>query len=62
MTKRSVGDGFVPRRTPGIIGSDVNRKLPAADLTGFQRTKVPQPSEAEKSYRQEAIANLKQTR
>lgn len=48
MTKRSVGDGFVPRRTPGIIGSDVSRKLPAADLTGFQRTKVPQPSEAEK--------------
>ncbi len=38
MTKRPVIDGFVPRRSPTSVGSDVNRTLPPADLTNFQRT------------------------
>ncbi len=38
MSKRPVIDGFVPRRSPTSVGSDVNRKLPPADLTNFQRT------------------------
>lgn len=38
MSKRPVIDGFVPRRSPTSMGSDVNRKLPPADLTNFQRT------------------------
>ncbi len=42
MVKNSGIDGFVPRRSPGMVGSDVDRKLPPADLTGFQRTRLPQ--------------------
>ncbi len=42
MVKNSGIDGFVPRRSPGMVGSDVDRKLPPADLTSFQRTRVPQ--------------------
>ena len=37
MTKRPSIDGFIPRRSPGTIGSDVNGKLPTAQLTGFNR-------------------------
>ena len=38
MSKRSVIDGFVPRRSPTSVGSDLNRTLPPADLANFQRT------------------------
>ena len=43
MAKRPVIDGFVPRRSPTTIGSDINRKLPPADLTNFNRPRPPQP-------------------
>jgi len=45
MTKRSGIDGFIPRRSPGMVGGDVDRKLPPADLTGFGRTRLPQSEE-----------------
>lgn len=41
MTRRPAIDGFVPRRSPGVIGSDVNRTLPPAQLTNFNRPPVP---------------------
>lgn len=48
MAKRPVIDGFVPRRSPTTIGSDINRKLPPADLTNFNR---PRPPQAEGGFR-----------
>lgn len=48
MTKRPAIDGFVPRRSPNMIGSDVNRSLPAADLTNFNR---PRPAAQEPTSR-----------
>lgn len=40
MTKKSGIDGFVSRRSPGMIGSTTNRTLPPADLTNFNRPRV----------------------
>lgn len=39
MTKRPSVDGFVPRRSPGVIGEHHggDRRLPPADISGFKR-------------------------
>jgi anionic cell wall polymer biosynthesis LytR-Cps2A-Psr (LCP) family protein len=39
MAKKPSVDGFVPRRSPGVIGEhhDGNRRLPPADVSGFRR-------------------------
>lgn len=58
MAKRPVIDGFVPRRSPTTIGSDINRKLPPADLTNFNRPRPPQPDHASRpAARAAAVSN-----
>ena len=47
MTKRPAIDGFISRRSPGMIGSDINRKLPPADLTNFNRPHIKAQETAE---------------
>lgn len=45
MAKKPSVDGFVPRRSPGVIGEHHNgtRRLPPADVSGFRRRDMSAP-------------------
>lgn len=54
MAKRPVVDGFIPRRSPGMVGSEINRTLPKADLTNFNRPAGPKPETQKPVYASKA--------